>query len=94
MPVFFLKICCDLSRAIAFFFQCMDDLVFVFGSEGFDGNLQFHCCGTVRAYELVVIQFDHVSSLVCNHGCHAYQFSRFVWKEYGDCEDSVTGDEA
>ena len=59
-------------RCIASLFQCFDDTVLVIGAECLHCDAELYCSTSVRCEELVVVQFDDVSVLVCNHLGNAY----------------------
>ena len=48
----------------------------------------------VRCEELVVVQFDDVSVLVCNHLGNAYQLAWFIRQKNGYSKDTVSLDQS
>ena len=70
-------------RCIASLFQCFDDTVLVIGAECLHCDAELYCSTSVRCEELVVVQFDDVSVLVCNHLGNAYQLAWFIRQKNG-----------
>ena len=69
-------------------FEGIDDALFVIRSKCFQCDLQLYGCIAVRAYKLIVIQFDDISLFICNNGCHTNQLSCFVRKQNRDIKPS------
>ena len=72
--------------------QFTDDPVLVLSAECLHGDLQFYCRVAVCTYELVVIQTNYISLLLCNDGSHIYQFTRLIRKKHRYRENSVSLD--
>ena len=78
-------------RCITSLFQCFDDTVLVIGAECLHCDAELYCSTSVRCKELVVVQFDDVSVLVCNHLGNAYQLAWFIRQKNGYSKDTVSG---
>ena len=74
-------------------FEGIDDALFVIRSKCFQCDLQLYGCIAVRAYKLIVIQFDDISLFICNNGCHTNQLSCFVRKQNRYGKDTVSLDQ-
>lgn len=81
-------------RCIASLFQCFDDTVLVIGAECLHCDAELYCSTSVRCEELVVVQFDDVSVLVCNHLGNAYQLAWFIRQKNGYSKDTVSLDQS
>ena len=58
-------------------------------AESFHGDPELHGGVAVDADELVVLQTDHVSVLLCEDRGDPRQLARLVRQEYRDCKDPV-----
>ena len=75
-------------------FERIDDLPFVLGAEGFDGDAKLHRRIAVGADELVVIESDDVAAVIGDDGGHAHELSGPVGQQRGHGEDAIAGDQA
>ena len=68
----------DELWGIACFLKRMDDASFVVGTESFDRDAQFNGSAAVCSDELIMIEANDVTVLLCHDRCNIHQLARAI----------------
>ena len=70
IPAYALDIRTNQLRLVSVLFECFHNLLLMLGAECFERDPEFYRRTAVNGYELVVLEFNHITVLSGNNICH------------------------
>ena len=81
-------------RFVAAFFKRIHDLRLMVGSECLKRDAKLHLCAAVYSDELVVLELDDITLLLCDSLCDSCQLTRLIRQQDRNCKNTISHDKS